>query len=191
MSIINEALKKATREKEAGFSPRDNELARRNIEIAFQRKKPRLNWGPIFILLVLALITGPIVAPLFSTPFKTAAYSTGSLSPQSAAQNVPARPATDLAKAVVNSEPSVARKAQFAVEESPLFGNSQTHALWRMPSLNLSGIVYSPEESYCIINNKIVKAGDTVQGAKLLSVLRNRVTLDYQGKAVSLEVSGE
>ena len=191
MSIINEALKKAIHEKEAGFSPRDNELVRRNIEIAFQRKKPQLNWGPIFILLVLVLITGPIVAPIFSTPFKTAAYSTGNLSPKSVAQNVPVQPITDLAKAVVSSEPPVARKAQFAVEESPLFGNSQSHAPWQMPSLNLSGIVYSPEESYCIINNKIVKVGDTVQGAKLLSVSHNLVTLDYQGKAVSLEVSGE
>lgn len=191
MSIINEALKKAIREKEVGFSPQDHKLARRNIEIAFQRKKPSLNWGPIFILLVLVLITGPIVAPLFSTPFKIAAYSASNLSPQAVAQNVPVRPAMDLAKTVVSSEPSAARKAQFAVEESPFFGNSKTQALQQMPSLNLSGIVYSPEESYCIINNKIIKKGDTVQGAKLLSVSHNRVTLDYQGKAVSLEVSGE
>lgn len=191
MSIINEALKKAIREKEAGFSPQDNELVRRNIQIEFQRKKPQLNWGPIFILLVLVLITGPIVAPLFSTPFKAAPYSTGNLSPQSVTQNIPEQPVTDLAKAVASSEPSATRKAQFAVEESPIFGNAQTQALWRMPSLNLSGIVYSPEESYCIINNKIIKVGDTVQGAKLLSVSRNRVTLDYQGKPVSLDVSGE
>src|SRR3989338_1217699 len=130
MSIINEALKKAIHEKEAGFSPRDNELVRKNIEIAFQRKKPQLNWGPIFILLVLELITGPIVAPIFSTPFKTAAYSTGSLSAKSAAQNVPVQPVTDLAKAVVNSEPSAARKAQFAVEEAPIFGGPHTQAPW-------------------------------------------------------------
>ena len=70
MSIINEALKKAVREKEAGYSSSDKEAVRRNIELEFQQKKRRFNWGPVFIVLMLVLISGPIVAPIFSTPLK-------------------------------------------------------------------------------------------------------------------------
>ncbi len=191
MSIINEALKKAVREKETAFSPQDRDTVRRNIEIEFQRKRPAFNWGPVFVLLVLVLIGAPVIAPLFSTPFK-ASYSVGNLSPRAETQNIPAQPVTDIAKAIISSEgPATTRKAQFAIEESPMLGSADTQTLLRAPQLNLSGIVYSPQEAYCIINNKIAKAGDTVNGAKLISVSRNTVTLDYQGKAMTLSVSND
>ena len=189
MSIINEALKKAVREKEAGFSVQDREVVRRKLEVEFQRKGPVLNWGPIFILLVLVLITGPIVAPLFSTPFKNANYP-GNLSSRPASQNIPAQPAAEVAN-LPASTPDATRKAQFAVEESPVFGGSPILNVSRMPDLSLSGIVYSPKESYCIINNKIVKVGDTVLGAKLVDVSRTTVKLNYQGQELQLSVGSE
>ena len=191
MSIINEALKKAVREKEFGFSSQDRDTVRRNIEIEFQRKKPRFNWGPIFVLLVLVLIAGPIVAPVFSTPFK-ASYSQGNLSSGSAIKNIPIQPTADIAKAIIVTEnSSETRRAQFGIEESPMLGGSQMQALSRSPQLSLSGIVYSPEEAYCIINNKIVKSGDTIRGAKLISISRNTATLDYQGNKITLSVSSD
>ena len=191
MSIINEALKKAIREKEAGYSSEDKETVRRNIELEFQPKKSRLNWGPIFILLVLLLITGPIVAPIFSTPFKSANYLGNTSNPASATvQNNPSS-STNLAN-VSTLDLKVNRKTQFAVEESPIFGGTPAPTIIsRTPDLNLSGIVYSPKESYCIINNKVIKVGDAIQGAKLLSVSQNSVKLDYQGKEIALFISNE
>ena len=58
MSIINEALKKAGQASKIGLG------------IEMERKKSRMNWGPIFVLLVLFFITGPIIAPIFSSPFR-------------------------------------------------------------------------------------------------------------------------
>ena len=187
MSIINEALKKAVREKEAGFSAEDKESVRRNIEIQFHKKRTAFNWGPVFVVLVLVLITGPIVAPIFSTPAKTYSVSSA-LTPRVQAQNVPAQ-SSDIASAAVNSDVSATRKAQFGVEEAPVFGNAPIQVISRVPQLNLSGIVYSPEESYCIINNKIIKVGDFVQGAKLLNISQKSAMLEYQGKEISLSVS--
>jgi len=171
VSIINEALKKAVREKEAGHSSGDRETVRRNIELEFQHKKSRFNWGPIFILLVIVLISGPIVAPIFSTWTKGGVDHTGG------------------AKALA-SNPKANQKAQFAIEESPLFGSAPPAViLSKTPNFILSGIVYSPKESYCIINNEIVKVGDRIQGAKLLSVSQNSVRLDYRGKETALTLS--
>ena len=77
MSIINEALKKAGISKElGGAAPVQHDSVRRNLEIEFQRRKQSVNWGPLFILLVLVLITGPIIAPIFSSSFKQANVST-------------------------------------------------------------------------------------------------------------------
>ena len=189
MSIINEALKKAVREKETGYSSEDREAVRRHIELEFRPKKPRLNWGPIFVLLVLVLITGPIVAPIFSTPFK-GANTTGAILNPAAAQNVPV--ASDHLANASATDPKNNQKAQFAIEESPLFNNVPAATIIsRTPDLSLSGIVYSPKESYCIINNKIIKVGDTIQGARLLEVSQNSVKFDYQGKEMALSMGSE
>ncbi len=189
MSIINEALKKAVREKETGHSLADRESVRRNIELELRLKKSHFNWGPVFILLVLVLISGPIIAPIFSMPVKGAATPVTALNP-AASQNIPAVSA-DLADASV-AEVKTNRKAQFAVEETPLFlGTPPTTILSRTPDLTLSGIVYSDQGSYCIINNRIVKVGDSIQGAKLLNVSQNSVKLDYQGKEMALSVNNE
>ena len=144
MSIINEALKKAVREKEPSFSFRDKETMRRNVEVQLQPKKWRLNWGPVFILLVLTLVTGPIVAPIFSTPFKHAVNS-GGLSSSLAAQNIPARSVTEMAS-LPTPTASVTRKAQFAIEESPVFGTQPVLGISKMPEISLSGIVYSADD---------------------------------------------
>ena len=187
MSIINEALKKAAREKEVGYSSEDKEAVRRNIQLEFHQKKTRFNWGPIFILLVLVLISGPIVAPIFSTPIKGVSARRNTLNP-AATQNVPTASAK-LASALV-PQLNTNRKAQFAVEESPLFASvPATTPISRTPDLTLTGIVYSPNGSYCIINNRIIKVGDTVQGARLLTVSQNSVRLDYQGQEMALSLS--
>ena len=187
MSIINEALKKAVREKGVSHSvAADEATVRRHIELEFSPKKSKFNWGPIFILLVLVLISGPIVAPLFSTPSHN--VSLGTPINHTITQNISATTNTDLASASFNDN-GANRKAQFAVEESPLFQGQSPVIISRIPDLNLSGIVYSAQQSYCIINNRIVKTGDTIQGAKLVNVSQNTVTLDYQGKEMMLSVS--
>ncbi|MGH7198853.1 MAG: hypothetical protein ACREH5_08980, partial [Candidatus Omnitrophota bacterium] len=80
------------------------------------------------------------------------------------------------------------RKGQFGIEDAGPFRMAASPAV-KAPDLRLSGIVYSPKEAYCIINDSILKAGDTVKGATLLGVTPESVTLDNQGKQVTLTLA--
>ena len=184
MSIINEALKKASKENRSiGIVSMETtaESARRNLELEMARRKTRVNWGPIFVVLVLLLITGPIIAPVFSTPFRRMGVS------DQTSLRTP-RPA-QLASVPVSSPDT--RKAQFAIEETPVFAQAGPAAagLNRTPDLNLTGIMYSPTDSYVLINQRVVKVGDTIQGATLVSVTEREAKLDYQGNQISLVLS--
>jgi hypothetical protein len=169
MSIINDALKKAAEEK------KESRNLGSHIQLQHQKKRG-MNWGPIFVILVLLLITGPIIAPLFSTPIKKDYPGHLAGAPQS---NVPSN--NQLAMATI---PLNTRQAQFGMEEAarPMMAS-------RMPGFALSGIVYSTKESYCLINNQVAKVGDVVRGAKILAISQNEVTISYQGQKLSIPVT--
>lgn len=178
MSIINEALKKAGSEKQ---KPLVNEKI--NLALEAERKKSGLNWGPIFVVLVILLITTPIVAPLFSTPFrKSSAFA----SPQNRQQmQLPMTPQMPLLASADSSTGT--RKGQFMVEEYPLKSMAPLSAA--APNWMLSGLVFAPDGSYAIINDRIARVGDDVQGAKLERIGSNEVILNYQGQQIRLEGS--
>ncbi len=171
MSIINDALKKAQKTKESASFPARVENS--GFQLEFQ-KKQGFNWGPIFVLLVLFLISGPIVAPFFSLPAKKeASFSAAPIVPKDTLESF-----------------SSTRKAQFGIEEAPRLPLTAAPAafspLSSRPDFILSGIVYNPKESYCILNDNIVKVGERVSGAKLLAITPEKVVLDYQGETISL-----
>ncbi len=185
MSIINEALKKAQKEKESSFPLAGTELR--------LHKKQGFNWGPIFVLLVLFMITGPIIAPFFAAPFKKEASTSNAISKTvSVGQSSLPDSMVVLPKNPVDSPVSAtAHQGQFGIEESPILppspgpiGASPSAAL--KTNFSLSGIVYSPKESYCIINDKVVKVGERVGGATLLAITPEKVVLDYQGETIAL-----
>jgi len=182
MSIINEALKKAQKDK-APFPP--SAAARpgtRNLEVEIARKKTGMNWGPIFVLMVLTLITGPILAPLFSVPFRS---SGSAAAPReiAAGRTVPRGESAQYAAA-----PSENRRGQFAIEEMPKM--PLVTPLYQRPDLSLSGVMYSsPTDSYCIINEKVMRVGDSIGGARLTRVTPKEVLLEFQGEKIVLPVS--
>ncbi len=182
MSIINEALKKAQREP-AGASPAAVSDIRLKTQFKEELlgKKRRINWGPAFILAVLSLIVGPILLPLFSTPFKVATApspspvpelaSVGAVMPQAPRMEAPLR--------------SPAMSPQFAIEEAPA-----TPTLFRplspKPNYTLSGIVFSEKESYCLVNGKVLKVGESMGNASVVKITPEQVTLETNGGTVVL-----
>lgn len=176
MSIINEALKKAGKEKEYTHSVPVLQVIKSAPEMGAPAKKPSFNWGPLFVILVLLLITGPIVAPLFSTPFKRGEliHSEFMVSQQK-----------EVSAPVPASTPA---PRQFLIEESPLF-QSAVPLPANPPALNLSGIMRSPSDAYCIINNKIVKMGESIEGARLIRVESDHVVLDFKGREITVSLS--
>jgi hypothetical protein len=167
MSIINDALKKAERDGNGGKSVK-------TIGIELKRKKQGLNWGPVFVVLILLLVAGPVVAPMFSTPFKRD-YS-GALK-----TTAPDAASVTLASA----DDAGTRRGQFGVEEVPRPAMMQA----AMPGFVLSGLIYSDKESYCLINGQVVKQGEFINGAKLVRVTKDEAVLDFRGKQIILPVA--
>lgn len=58
-----------------------------------------------------------------------------------------------------------------------------------LPSLALSGIFFSEDQGYALINNKIVKEGDIIDGAVLLKVSLNDVELKSQDTDTTIKLS--
>jgi hypothetical protein len=52
--------------------------------------------------------------------------------------------------------------------------------------LTLNGVVFSEEDGYALINNQIVREGDTIGNAKVTAVAADGVELDIAGKPVKL-----
>lgn len=161
MSIINEALKKAVREKQSVPVPGHQESIKRKLDLEFHPKKKAAGWGPVLAVLIGILIAGPIVAPMFAAPFRS---------------GNPSQP-------LQNSTPS-AKKAQFGIEESALFRGLSAPAL--KPQFSLSGIVFSPKEAYCILNDKVLKVGESVDGATLTKISPQGVLLEYNGEKIEI-----
>jgi hypothetical protein len=57
-----------------------------------------------------------------------------------------------------------------------------------MPELVLNGIFASEAGSYALINNRIVREGETISGAKVVRIYANKVELNAFGKEIILRV---
>lgn len=55
-----------------------------------------------------------------------------------------------------------------------------------LPSLILNGVFFSENEGYALINNKIAKVGDVIEGATLKRITLEEVDLDFQGLEIKL-----
>lgn len=195
MSIINDALKKASRNREDFISYQSK---RPDLPTTEYRKKRR--WEPVFAFLILLLIAGPVVAPHFSTPSKK------SPSLQTAVlESTPDQLISDAADDIEAPENAAStghtqsmaqnsnQKSQFIIEELPRTlppsMTPQPSAVIR-PSFILKGVVASNGFSYCIVNDKLIKVGGMVDGAKVVAIEADKVTLDYNNESIALTIAG-
>lgn len=56
-----------------------------------------------------------------------------------------------------------------------------------MPSLTIDGLVWGSEKPQAIINDTVVQLGDEIQGAKLIDISKEGVTVIYNGKLYELK----
>jgi hypothetical protein len=124
--------------------------------------KRRPNWGPAFVLGVLLVITTPILVPLITNP------------------------APDSAKRELAVGPDLSRphqvKRQFGIEEAALPRAAQNVTT----RFAMNGLVYSSDESYALINGKVLRTGDSVGGARLLEITPDGAVLEYRGQQIAL-----
>lgn len=135
-------------------------------EIKDARKGPRaMNWGPVFVIGVLLVIGAPILTPIL----RDSRSSDGSARQTAVGPEV--------------SHPEVRR--QFGVEETALPRTAQGMG----PRFAMSGLVFSNETSYCLINGKVLKVGDAVGEARLVRITPDSAVLEYRGQQIVLPAS--
>ena len=186
MSMINEALKKAGQPVIQSVHEKKSEIPLRP-EIEFHRKRSRAPWGPLFVLGLLMLITGPVLLPLFQSPFQGADAG-------SARGSRVVSVGDEVSSAALRAPQGSQGLGQFAIEETPIqaviprpniFSGSKSP----LPKFSLSGIVYSEQGSYCLINGKVLKMGEKVSGATLETIHPNPITLDYLGEKIIIALT--
>ena len=125
------------------------------------RRKASAGWRPILIVGVVLLAVSPIFAARF-------------------------------VKQLGPTEPSRAL-GQFAMEEAPLPAHPVAAAAapfrpFKKERFELSGVVFSGGESYCLVNGLVLRKGESVGGATIESIETNSVTLDLSGQKITLPV---
>ncbi len=66
----------------------------------------------------------------------------------------------------------------------------------KRPKINLSalevqGIIWGAKVPQAIINNKVLVAGDSINGAEILSIDKKGITLSFAGEVVNLAAPGQ
>ncbi|MFH0731409.1 MAG: hypothetical protein V2A72_00615 [Candidatus Omnitrophota bacterium] len=76
-------------------------------------------------------------------------------------------------------------KDQFFVYMVGMLPNMQTKLLKAQgvepPKISISGLVWNSDRPQVIANGKVFSVGDQIEGAKLLSVDKNGITVEYKG----------
>jgi len=57
------------------------------------------------------------------------------------------------------------------------------------PQWVLNGILYDDINPTAVINKKIVKAGDTIEGARVIAIGKKSVSIEYDGSRVELYIT--
>ncbi|MEJ2746210.1 MAG: hypothetical protein P8123_11095, partial [bacterium] len=56
----------------------------------------------------------------------------------------------------------------------------------KIPDLRLKGISRSGNRSWAFVNDRMLKVGDSIEGAEVVDILRDRVKLKYSGVEFTL-----
>ncbi|MCK9604377.1 MAG: general secretion pathway protein GspB [Candidatus Omnitrophica bacterium] len=172
MSIIYDALKKV----ENSSAPQEPAIV----------KKPKPNFKLYFLYVLLACV-GFFIADIFFKflPGVPKVDTAGLLS--KAQQIVKKKP--ELSVSLQGHLPSAeAPKKEAPLTETresyrPVLDNAKKQP---SPELTLNGVFFSQQEGYALINNRIVKKGDLVEGATVTRIELNEVELDFQGSIIKL-----
>ncbi|HTY45602.1 MAG TPA: type II secretion system protein N [Patescibacteria group bacterium] len=86
-----------------------------------------------------------------------------------------------IAAAAHNRAPAAVAAPAAAVVAAPATAPSAAR-----PNLVLNGVFFSDQDGYALINNQIVKEGDTIENAKVTAVVKDGVELEVEGKPLKL-----
>lgn len=161
MSIIYDALKKVENKMDTGVTE--------------NKPKPKINIK-IAGIFILVCISGFLISGFL---FKNYEKNLKAKSPD----------LKNIALKTESPKPAVALESDIPdVEEKPSLEEKDEVVLTAKtpPELSLSGIFFSNDKIYALINNRIVKEGDTIEAAKVMKISKDSVELDFEGLKIRL-----
>jgi type II secretory pathway component PulC len=148
MSIIYDALKKV--EKNISLEPKVEKLEKTRLR--FSKALPRL-----YLVYILVACIGVFLGnALFNLLTYTKSISFKQIKPSMPRTDTETIQSAELAKPLPQPEEKIELRESFV----------------------LNGIFFSDNEGYALINNQIVKAGDTIKGATVKDIKLNEVELE-------------
>lgn len=187
MSIISEALKKAAKERVRTINQEDKSVTLRVKPVykgentRYRRSKALIVSG-ILLLLTIVFLT---VASIFLHPSLDIEEPTSIVtSDDSIDMPVEAEAYADLKSEIVLFE----NKKSLMDNMAEAFRGELTIEEEFTANFTLNGIVYDAEDSWAIVNNKVVRIGDTLDGAKVVSIAPRKVVLLFKDERFDLSV---
>ena len=195
MSIITEALKKAERQKDKTITSEEyidkilgperrgtyeNENAKPPAEINPARRSGTLAVAGGLLLLAIIFLT---VSNLYLLPSLDVETATPGKAPDYIEDSLKAEAYSDMGSeiALIENNPGFMGKMKKALRGDPV--REQVLA-----NFKLNGIVWDADNSWAIINNRIVRTGDTLNGAKVVSIEPKKVVLNFRNEEFDLAV---
>lgn len=192
MSLIQEALKRKTEEKNDPQSPpRPPALP--------AKKKARKFKPAVTMIIFLATMTA---LALFGYDLITKSVQSQKDTPTSKnilhAQNIPIPASPHERQKRLHSETETPRKdsTEGAQKESTDLPEQDPPRLFKRPAItkksaswpviNLTGFGTAPDGRLAIINGKIMREGQTIEGATITHILAHKIIMEYQGETRSL-----
>ncbi|MDP3732773.1 MAG: hypothetical protein Q8R31_07130 [Candidatus Omnitrophota bacterium] len=89
---------------------------------------------------------------------------------------------------VTGAQPLIDKKQNVPGYSQPSAGTPplQTSASVTPPPFALNGVFFSGAEGYALINNRIVKKGDKIDGATVMQISLDEVDLEFGGSIIKL-----
>ena len=163
MSIISEALRKAHQSKQGKLeeAKQPKKMKPPDFERTSLKLRGRVSWPGLVAAGAAILVAGFLFRGLLAVP-------------------------SGFRKAFPWAD---AGSAQYAVEEKPaILAPSMPKPRARAPRpFSLSGIAQFQDSYMAVLNGKIVRAGDKIDGAEVLAINSKAVELEYRGERVVLE----
>jgi hypothetical protein len=173
MSIISDALKKVSEQRRNAARLRDEDLKRIFISDTKRIKSKKTRWSVLSSVGTILIVGFAIAAFLYNAQFSPPAIYSAipSLRPAPALESPPrVTPAKEAPKRMVSSAPIESVETEL------------------LPVFTLNGIIEGGGESLAMINNNILRKGDFFQGAQIIDIAQNSVTLLYQDKEITLRI---
>ena len=166
MSIISEALKKATQSRSLYVRATENSRIPKQ-KFKSSRSVKTIPWVVMSVFLV--VFTGILAYPVLFQKSKGSSFFQSLQNRLSASQHT--------------EKPELlgVSRSQYALEEKPLFMSSDS------PPFSLSGIAQFQDGFVAVVNGQIVKKGDMIRGSKVLAITSRAVELDHEGQRIILE----